>query len=100
MEANDLLHERIVRIEDKLQVTNETLLEHSERLTRIAATQEKNENNIQETADNTREMVRIFTEMKVIFRWGSAAKKFVIWIASIAAALIYFWDHLLEWMKT
>lgn len=100
MPDNDLLHERIVRIEDKLIITNETLQEHSARLLQIAETQKKNEDNIQLTADNTSEIVRIFSEMKIIFKWGVAAKKFIIWIASIAAALIYFWDHILDWLKS
>jgi hypothetical protein len=44
-------------------------------------------------------MVTMFKEAKVVFKWGSAAKSFLIWLGSFLAGLYYFWDSILDWFK-
>jgi hypothetical protein len=44
-------------------------------------------------------MVGMFKEAKVVFKWGSAARKFLIWTASITAGFLYFWQSITDWFK-
>ena len=113
MPDKECLNQRFINMEDKLESTKEmleahretleihkeTLEHHNKRLGEMATSQLENMALTQQIVDNTGEMVRIFKEAKVVFRWGAAAKKFVIWFASVTAALLYFWEYFVEWYK-
>jgi hypothetical protein len=86
-------------MEDKLENHGDTLESHNRRLGDLTTSLHENTQLTQQIADNTSEMVTMFKEAKVVFKWGSAAKSFLIWLGSFLAGLYYFWDSILDWFK-
>lgn len=86
-------------MEGKLETHGETLNEHNNRLGALASSLHENTELTQQIADNTKEMVAMFKEAKIVFKWGVIAKRFLVWSASFTAALLYFWDYIVHWIK-
>jgi hypothetical protein len=99
MPEYDCINQRIAKMEDKLESHKDTLERHDRRLTDLTASLHENTALTQQIADNTGEMVGMFKEAKVVYKWGVAVRRVVIWIASVAAGVIYFWDSIVEKIK-
>lgn len=92
-------------MEDELASHKDTLGQHNRRLTDLASFLHENTELTkksaalsQRTADNTAEIVTLFKEVKVIFKWGVVFKRFVIWSASVVTGVIYFWDSIVRFI--
>jgi len=83
-------------MEDKLEAHKETLERHDRRLTDLTASLHENTALTQQIADNTGEMVGMFKEAKIVFKWGVVAKRIIIWVTSVTAGVIYFWDSIVH----
>jgi hypothetical protein len=88
-----------MKMEDKLESHKDTLEQHNRRLTDLANSLHENTALTQQIADNTKEMVGMFKEAKVVFKWGMAARRFLVWVASVTAAILYFWESIVDWFK-
>jgi hypothetical protein len=96
MPEYDCINQRITKMEDKLESHKDTLERHDRRLTDLTTSLQENTALTKTIADNTGEMVTMFKEAKVVYKWGVLAKRFLVWAASVTAAIIFFWDNLVQ----
>ena len=99
MPDKECLNLRIAEMESKIDTHHTTLESHDRRLSDLTTALHENTALTKQIADNTKEMVDLFKEAKVFIKWSGVARRIIIWAASFSAAVLYFWDSILLWVK-
>ena len=95
----ECLNMKINTIESKLEEHHSTLENHTRRLSDFSDSLHENTSLTKQIADNTGEMVELFKEAKIIIKWGSVFKRFVLWTGSVAVSAAAIYAALELWIK-
>ena len=95
----DCLNTKLNKMEGKLEEHQSTLDNHTRRLTDFSDALHENTHLTKQIADNTGEMVDLFKEAKIIIKWGSVFKRFVLWTGSVAVSSAAIYAALELWLK-